>query len=75
MNMTRVDGSNVRTTKGDRKTIYGERVTPTIAFALSEGFEERWSGVPPVASVRGSRCNEERQRAAFRSERGVICND
>ena len=50
MNMTRVDESKVRTTKGNRKTICYEH----NPFALSEGFEERRSGVnmaPPVASV------------------------
>jgi hypothetical protein len=34
-------GSKARPTKGNQKTIFGERTTPTIAFSLSEGFEDR----------------------------------
>jgi hypothetical protein len=50
MNTTRADGSKVRTTKGDRNMICGERAMMTITCSLSEGFEERWSVRPTVVT-------------------------
>ena len=50
MNTTRVDGLKVRTTKGERNTICGERAMMTITCSLSEGFEERWSVGPTIVT-------------------------